>query len=59
MKNVNQTSGYYAEPCPECGTNIVRSTDSDDQMSRCDGCGYHDNDSQYHYSANKELDFND
>ena len=59
MKNRNQTEGYYVQPCPECGFNVPRSTDTDEQLGRCDGCGYHDNDNQFHHSSTKELDFNE
>lgn len=59
IKNRNSTEGYYVESCPVCAENIARSADTDNQLGRCRGCGFHDNDSDFMCDPTKELDFNE
>lgn len=49
----------YIESCDNCGANIVRDSETDAQLGRCTGCGWHENDEQCHANPFVPLDFNE
>ena len=59
MPDYDRDKGHYVATCDECGSNIIRDCESDNQVGRCNQCGHHEIDNQFHHSATKELDFND
>ena len=54
-----ETDGMYEDQCDSCGDIITRSTETDDQVGRCFGCGHSDNDNNFSCDPTKELNFND
>jgi ribosomal protein L37AE/L43A len=49
----------YEDTCPQCTGTIVKDYETDVQMGRCKGCGYHEKDGEYTLDPTKPLDFND
>lgn len=54
-----QNDNTYQDTCPVCSSVILKSFETDDQVGRCKGCGYHENDEAFSCDPNKPLDFND